>query len=198
MKLQTFSCIAAAFLAGPAAALAASQNPADLPTGRYALDKKHASVTAKVLHMGVSVYTMRFDTVDAGFTYDPAHPTDAKVTASVDATSMDVGAPYSRKFADEFLDAANHPAMTFVSTQITPLPDGKSATMTGDLTLRGVTHPETFTVTFVGVGHGLFGGTITGLSAVGAIKRSDFGSTFLLNLVGDEVTIDIEAEFDRK
>ena len=35
-------------------------------------------------------------------------------------------------------------------------------------------------------------------SAVTTIKRSDFGSTFLLNLVGDDVTIDVEAEFDRK
>jgi polyisoprenoid-binding protein YceI len=61
-----------------------------------------------------------------------------------------------------------------------------------------VTKPATFAVTFIGVGHGLFGGTITGFSAVTKIKRSDFGSTFLLNLVGDETEIDIEAEFDRK
>ncbi len=198
MNFRSLLCLAAVALAGPVAALAASQNPADLPAGVYALDKKHASVTAKVLHMGVSTYTMRFNTLDASFTYDPANPMDAKVKASVDATSMDVGAPYSRKFADEFLDATNHPAITFVSTAITPSPDGRTGTMTGDLTLHGVTHPETFNVTFVGVGHGLFGGTITGFSAVTTIKRSDFGSTFLLNLVGDDVTIDIEAEFDRK
>jgi polyisoprenoid-binding protein YceI len=190
--------VAIAVMAGPGGALAASQNPADLPGGAYAIDRKHASVTARVLHMGVSIYSMRFNTFDAGFTYDPAHPTDAKVKASVDATSMDVGAAYGRKFADEFLDAANFPKMTFVSSQITPSADGKTGTMTGDLTLRGVTRPETFNVTFVGVGHGLFGGTITGFSAVTTIKRSDFGSTFLLNLVGDETTIDIEAEFDRK
>ena len=198
MKFEFLPWLVAGALAGPVVAVAASQNPTDLPPGAYALDKKHASVTAKVLQMGVSMYTMRFNTLDAGFTYDPAHPADAKVKASVDATSMDVGAPYARKFADEFLDATNHPAITFVSTAITPSPDGRTGTMTGDLTLRGVTHPETFNVTFIGVGHGLFGGTITGFSAVTTIKRSDFGSTFLLNLVGDDVTIDVEAEFDRK
>ncbi len=198
MKPRTLVGTALAVLLGPVAAIAASQSPADLPAGVYSLDKKHASITAKVLHMGVSLYTSRFDTLDASFTYDPAHPADARVKASVEATSMDVNAPYGRKFADEFLDATNHPAITFVSTAITPSPDGRTGAMTGDLTLRGVTHPETFNVTFVGVGHGLFGGTITGFSAVTTIKRSDFGSTFLLNLVGDDVSIDIEAEFDRR
>lgn len=198
MNSRLALCLAASIALGPAATLAASPNPADLPAGAYTLDKKHAAVIAKVLHMGVSLYTLRFDTFDAGFTWDPSRPADARVKATVDATSLDVGAPYSRKFADEFLDASNFPAITFVSSQITPQPDGRTALMTGDLTLRGVTRPVTFNVTFVGVGKGLFGGTITGFSATTTIKRSDFGSTFLLNLVGDETTLDIEAEFDRK
>jgi len=182
----------------PTAAFAATQTAADLPAGAYALDKKHASVTARVLHMGVSYYAVRFDTFDASFTYDPANPSGAKVKASVDATSLDVGAPYGRRFADEFLDATKNPVVSFVSTQIVPAADGKTATMTGNLTLHGMTKPVTFNVTFVGVGHGLFGGTITGFSAVGTFKRSDFGSTFLLNLVGDDTEIEIDAEFDRK
>jgi polyisoprenoid-binding protein YceI len=196
MNLGAIICAGAVVL--PAIALAASQSPADLPAGSYVLDKKHASVTARVLHMGVSWYTVRFDSFDSGFAYDPADPSAAKVKASVDATSLDVGAPYGRRFADEFLDATRNPDVTFVSTQIVPAPDGKSGTMTGELTLHGVTRPVTFSVTFVGVGHGLFGGTITGFSAVTRIKRSDFGSTFLLNLVGDDTEIDVEAEFYRK
>lgn len=189
-------------LLGPAlvatAASAASTNPADLPGGRYVLDKKHASVIAKVMHLGVSLYTVRFDNFDGAFTYDPGHPTASKITASVDATSLDVGADYGRKFANEFLDATKNPRITFVSTAITPTADGRSATMAGDLTLRGVTRPASFQVTFDGVGRGLFGGTVTGFSAVGHIKRSDFGSGFLQNLVGDDVTLIIEAEFDKK
>ena len=177
---------------------AAAQTSADLPAGAYVLDKKHASVIAKVLHMGVSFYTVRFDTFDASFTYDPANPSAARVKASADATSLDVGAPYARRFADEFLDATKNPTAGFVSTQIVPAADGRTGTMTGNLTLHGVTRPVTFNVTFIGVGHGLFGGTITGFSAVTRFKRSDFGSTFLLNLVGDDTEIDIDAEFDRK
>ena len=189
---------AAVALVLPTVALAEAQISADLPSGNYVLDKKHASVIAKVLHMGVSYYTVRFDTFDASFAYDPANPTAARVKATLDATSLDVGAAYGRRFADEFLDATKNPVVSFVSTQIVPSPDGRTGTMIGNLTLHGVTKPVTFNVTFVGVGHGLFGGTITGFSATTRIKRSDFGSTFLLNLVGDDTEIDIDAEFDRK
>ena len=192
------AAVAAFALIVPVVASAASQNPADLPAGRYALDKKHASVTAKVMHLGVSLYTMRFDTFDGSFTYDPAHPEAAQVQASVDATSLDVGAGYSPQFADQFLDAGRFPVVTFVSNQIRPAAEGRTGAMTGDLTLHGVTRPVTFDVTFDGVGHGLLGGTVTGFTASTKIKRSDFGSTALRNWVGDDVTIIIEAEFDRK
>ena len=184
-------------LVAPGAALAASQNVADLPKGGYVLDKKHASIIAKVTHLGVSLYTVRFDSFEAAFSYDPAHPEAAQVTASVDTNSFDVGADYSRRFAEEFLAAGKFPTMTFASTQIIQGVGGHG-TMTGDLTLRGVTKPVTFDVTFDGVGRGLFGGTVTGFSAVTHIKRSDFGSNFLQNLVGDDVKIEIEAEFARK
>jgi polyisoprenoid-binding protein YceI len=196
MNLRPIICALAVVL--PVIARATTQTSADLPAGGYALDKKHSSVAAKVLHMGVSFYTVRFDTFDASFTFDPANPAGAKVKASVDATSLDVGAPYGRRFADEFLDATKNPLASFVSTQIVPAADGRTGIMTGNLTLHGVTRPVIFNVAFVGVGRGLFGGTITGFSAVGRIKRSDFGSTFLSNLVADDTEIDIDAEFDRR
>jgi polyisoprenoid-binding protein YceI len=182
----------------PGAVAAPSRNPADLPAGNYALDNRHASVTAKVMHLGVSLYTMRFNTFEGSFTYDPAHPQTAQVRATVDATSLDAGASYSRKFADQFLDAARFPTVTFVSNQIVPGPDGRSGTMSGDLTLRGVTRPVTFDVAFDGVGKSLLFGTVTGFSATTRIKRSDFGSSELRAFVGDDVTITIEAEFDKK
>ncbi len=197
MRTHRFLAAMLGFALAATAASAASTNPADLPGGRYVLDKKHASVTAKVMHLGVSLYTVRFDQIEGSFTFDPARPSDARVSASVEATSLDVGADYGRKFADEFLDATHFPKITFVSRQIAPNPDGRTAMMSGDLTMRGVTRPVSFQVTFDGVGRGLFGGTITGFSAVGHIKRSEFGSGFLQNLVGDDVTLIIEAEFDK-
>jgi len=186
-------------LALPACAIAAvSSNPTDLPAGRWVLDGRHASLVAKVRHLGVSNYTLRFDKFDASFTYDPSHPEATTLAASIDTTSLDVGADYSRKFADQFLDATKFPKATFVSTAMTPDPDGQTGTMTGDLTLRGVTRPATLKVTFDGVGRSFPFGTVAGFSATGSLKRSDFGSRSLLSYVGDDVSLEIEGEFDHK
>ena len=201
MPLRRSAVIATLALVVPLTASAASQNVADLASGRYVLDPHHSSVVARVLHMGVSLYTLRFDTVNATLTYDAAHPEAARLEASVDPASLDVGAEYSRDFAEQFLSASKFPKATFVATQIQPGPEGQGS-MTGDLTLMGVTKPVTFAVTFVGTGHEPvplpFGQSAAGFTAVGKIKRSDFGSTYLNNLIGDEVTLEIDAEFDRK
>jgi polyisoprenoid-binding protein YceI len=89
----------------PAAAAPASI--ADLQGGHYVLDPRHASVIARVSHMGVSLYTVRFDTLDGSFEYDPGHPERTHVQASVDPASLDVG--YSTDFAKEFLSADRFP-----------------------------------------------------------------------------------------
>lgn len=189
-------------LATPFAGAAAPGNVAELQGGHYVLDPHHASLIARVSHMGVSLYTVRFDVLDASFDYDPAHPERTRVTASVDPGSLDVNADYSKTFAEEFLHASKFPKATFVSTSIQP-GAGASGAMTGNLTLMGVTKPVTFNVTLVGAGHEVqptppFGRQAAGFEATATIRRSDYGSTFLNNLVGDEVTLQIEAEFAKK
>ncbi len=174
----------------------------DIPGGHYALDKRHSSLIARVSHMGVSLYTLRFDTLDASFDYDPARPEATRLTASVDPASLDVNADYGRQFAEQFLSASKFPTATFVSTGATRGPTAGQGTITGNLTLMGVTRPVTFNVTLVGAGHEPLplplGQRAVGFEATTTIKRSDFGSTYLNNLVGDDVTLQIEAEFDRK
>ncbi|HEY3797890.1 MAG TPA: YceI family protein [Caulobacteraceae bacterium] len=192
-------CLALA-LATPAAAAPSSQ-VSDIAAGHYVLDPRHGSVMAKVLHMGVSIYTVRFDVYDASFDWDPAHPEATRLSASVDPASLDVGADYSKEFAEEFLSVSKFPKATFVATTLQDQGGGKG-TMTGDLTLMGVTKPVTFQVSFVGTGHEPlplpFGVRAAGFSATTTFKRSDYGSTYLNNLVGDDITLDIEAEFDKK
>ena len=191
-------CLALLVLAAPIAVAAPSLNPIDAPAGHYELDPRHGSVTARVRHMGLSHYTMRFDRVSAGYDYDPVHPEAAKIMVAIDAGSLDVGdAGISKKFAGEFLDADKNPQITFNSTAITDSGDGHGA-MTGDLTFRGVTKPITLAVTYNGTSAELIGGRRMGFSATGAFKRSDFGSTAWRGPVGDDIDLAIEAEFVRK
>jgi polyisoprenoid-binding protein YceI len=196
--ITVFAALLTAF-AAQAEPRPASADPATAPAGHYALDKAHASLTARVSHMGLSTYTMRFDDLDAQYDYDPAHPEASKVQVTVNAASLDVGKPsLDRDFARSFLDAANYPTITFTSTAIHR--DGVQGTMTGDLTLRGVTRPVTLDVTFNGGGPGFLGlgGYRMGFSATGDIKRSDFGSKQWLGVVGDNVHLVIEVEFEHK
>jgi polyisoprenoid-binding protein YceI len=189
----------------------ASRDPAKAPAGVYELDKSHASLTMTLSHMGMSHYTMRFDSFDAHYDYDPANPEAAHVEVNIDADSLDVGEPkLSQRFAREFLDAAHAPKITFVSTSIrrTPAAIAESGgagieapvtgLVTGDLTFRGVTLPVTLQVVFNGTGPGLMGGHRMGFSASGELKRSDFGSHDWAGVVGDDVHLAIEVEFQRK
>jgi polyisoprenoid-binding protein YceI len=173
-------------------------DPAKMPAGHYVSDPKHTFLTMKVHHMGLTYPTMRMGKVDAEYDFDPAKPDAAKVTATIDANSLDyAGDPaISTQFAKEFLDAPNHATIKFVSTSIKRAA-GNKGTMTGDLTLRGVTKPVTLDVTYDGFLPAM--GGRTGFSATGRVKRSDFGPNAMpANILGDEVQITIEMEFSKK
>ena len=184
----------ALLIAGPAAAL--TRDRVQMPAGTYVLDKKHAVLLARVRHMGLSSYTMRFTITDARLAYDPKDPAATKVEATVDVNSLDTGDPqYGPQFAKQFLDGEHYPTATFVSTGFRPL-DDTSGLMRGDLTLRGVTKPVELTVVFDGYTATAIAGHRAGFSASGRIDRTVFGSKFLSpDIVADDVDLTIEVEF---
>lgn len=187
--------MAALLVTGPALAAPAT-DPAKMPAGTYVLEKTHASLLARVRHMGLTSYTMRFNRFDAAYDWDPKAPEAAKLTVSIDMTSLDVGdAKISRNFAEDFLDAKKNPKATFVSTAI--VRDGERGRVTGDLTFHGVTRPVTLDVIFRGYESGLLGAR-AGFSATGAFKRSDFGSDKMSMFAADDIELIIEVEFTRK
>ncbi len=201
-----YGALAVALLTAPAALAApgvSSTKPADLPAGHYVLDKTHASVVAKIKHMGFSNYQFRFTKVDASFDYDPKAPEAAKISVTIDPASVDTatgadafGLKFNKELAgDGWLEANKFPTATFVSTKVEPA-TGK---VYGDFTLHGVTKPIVLDVTFNGVGSGFVPGSVkTGFSASTTIKRSEFGVTKYVPLVGDDVQLNIEVEFDKK
>jgi len=170
------------------------------------LDKTHASVVAKIKHMGFSNYQFRFTKVDASFDYDPKAPEAAQIKVTIDPGSVDTatgadefGLKFNKELAgDGWLEANKFPTATFVSTKVEP-GAGQSGKVYGDLTLHGVTKPVVLDVTFNGVGSGFIPLSVkTGFSAVTTIKRSEFGISKYVPLVGDDVQLNIEVEFDKK
>jgi polyisoprenoid-binding protein YceI len=194
------------------AATAAAQPPTDAPAGTYKMDRDHTSVNFRLSHIGFSRYTARFTKMDGTLVFDPANPTAQSVTATIDATSLQTNYTDSAKLdfdsmlEKDFLDTKNHPTITFKSTKI-DVTGPKTARVTGDLTLRGVTKPVVLETTWNG-GYKPNAmdpnGARIGFSAHGTFKRSDFGMTAGLPApgttmgVGDDVEVMIETEFTMK
>ncbi len=195
---------ALAFLAIAAAPVAAQGAPIDAPAGEYVLDKTHASVTWRVKHLGMSNYTARFATFDSVLVLDPKNPTKSTVSVTIDPRSVKTDFPFPEKedfdkvIAEKFLLAGEHPTITFQSSGLKAT-GPKTGKLTGNLTLMGVTKPVTLDVTLNGaMTHPFRKIPVIGFSATGNFKRSDFGSAVLQGPVGDEIQLQIEAEFFKK
>lgn len=189
----------------------AEESPApaasDAPAGHYTLDKAHASLVFRVDHLGFSNYTGAFKRFDAALDFDPANPETMRVEATIDPSSLDLGAPpegfLAALLGPEWFDAGAFPEMTFTSTAVA-LTGPDRARITGDFTLRGVTKPVTLDVVFNGgyAGYPPYDPQARiGFSVHGTLKRSDFGIAFGIPEEGstlgvsDEVDFMIEAEF---
>lgn len=185
-------------LAAPSVAEPTSNDPAKAPAGAYALDARHAGLIVKIAHLGgFSRYTMRFNALSGGFSYDPANWQATKVTVSIDPNSIDSEIPSFNKEIAGFFEPVKYPAILFVSTSA--IGSGGKGTVTGDLSFHGVTKPVTLDVTFNGVGPGMLGaGTRMGFTGTGHIKRSDFGVNNVRQFAGDDIDLSFEIEFVKK
>ena len=191
--------LAFSLLAGGAvvAQSAMTRVPAEVQAGAYKLDSSHGKITWSVDHLGFSKYYGQFVNVSAELTLDPANPAASTLTATIPLTDVapnDDGLKRHLQTAD-FFDTANHPVATFRSTRIVVDPsDPDEATVHGELTLRGVTRPVTMEVDFNQAGP-TRGGYKAGFDGEATIRRSDFGITYALPGVSDEVELHIEGEF---
>jgi polyisoprenoid-binding protein YceI len=195
-----------ALSAAPLSKTAPPPSVEGLPAGAYVLDPAHSTLLFKVSHLGFSNFTMWFDTFAADLQLDPANPGAARLSATVDPSSLRVPAPpagfLEHLLGEQFIDAATFSAITYRSTNIVTKGKNK-ADIIGDLTLHGVTKPVTLTATFNGgyVGHVYEPQARIGFSANGTFKRSDFGIGYGVPAPGsgmgtsDEVQVVIEAEF---
>ncbi|MCY9663311.1 YceI family protein [Paenibacillus chondroitinus] len=168
---------------------------------KWAVDASHSSIDFSVRHMMIAKVKGTFHSFEAQIEADATDLSSANIHFQVDISSIDTrntDRDAHLRSAD-FFDSEKHPAMTFQSTQVTKTGDGEYA-LTGDLTIRGVTKSETFEVTFEGTGKDPWGNEKAGFSAVGSIKRADYGLTYNAALetggvlIGDEVKISIEIE----
>lgn len=182
------------------ASLFLSTAPAFAAVETYKLENPHTQVTFAVNHLGFSNSIGKFTDYNGDMTFDRDHPENSSVTVTIKTDSLDMGnATWEEHVeSDKLLDAAKYPEMTFKSTKI-DVTGEKTARITGDLSLHGVTKPVMLDVVMNGVGQHPFGlGYFAGFSATGTIKRSEFGMGYGIPNVADDVILRIEVEAVRQ
>lgn len=170
---------------------AASAEPA-----AYIFDKSHAHITFAVSHLGFSTTHGEFRDFDGTLTLDEADPAASSVAVTIQTGSIDSAweARDEHLRGPDFFDVANHPAMTFKSTAIEVTGDN-TAKMTGDLTLLGVTKAITLDVALNQLGEHPFSKKMhAGFTATGSIDRAEYGMTYGVPAVGQNVAIRIDIE----
>ena len=167
------------------------------------IDPVHSLAEFKVKHMMISNVKGQFTDVKGTLVLDEADPTKSRVEAIIDAASINTREAQRDghlKSAD-FFHVEKFPTLTFKSTKIARKGDGELA-VDGELTIRDVTRKVVFHVEGpTSAAKDPWGNTRIGLSGSTKINRKDFGlnwNTVLETggiLVGDEVTITLEAQF---
>jgi polyisoprenoid-binding protein YceI len=164
---------------------------------QYTFDPNHTQVQFVWNHFGFSNLTGQFGKVEGTVDFDAADPTKASVSATIQIASVDSNIKKldGELVGADYFDAAKFPTATFKSTSVTKGSTPDHLTVAGDLTLHGVTKPVTLDVTVVKVGdHPMKKAPAAGFAATTTIKRSDFGITKYVPMVGDEVKINIVSE----
>ena len=183
-------------------ALAEAPVAARPPAGRYVADVNHSSLLWRIKHLALAWYTGRFRQFSIDLDFDPDRPENNRVRAVVGLASVRTEYTGSDKDWDQelsesahFLDSGTAPQATFVSTVVRPTGEHR-ADVDGELTFRGLSRPVTLHATYNGaMTDHPSGRAMVGFSAVGVIRRSEFGLTFALGpRMPDEVQIIIEAE----
>lgn len=176
-----------------AALFAAGAAHADPVT--YVLDPAHTQVAFSIDRFGFNRVLGQFDQVEGELILDEANPANSSVRAVVQIASIDAGNATREEHlrGERWLNAAQFPTMEFRSTSVRLVSETR-AEVTGNLTLLGRTHPLTLDVTLNRIADAPNNQRRTaGFSATGELSRAGWGSTTAANLIGDAVSIQIEA-----
>jgi len=168
----------------------------------WQIDPAHTNVSFSVRHMMISNVRGEFTKVSGTVEGDEKTPTQAVITATIDAASIDTREAKrdAHLKSPDFLDVAKYPTITFKSKKIEPAGAGQFK-VTGDLTLHGVTREVVLDVSDVTQPvKDPMGKSRAGARATTKIDRKDFGINWSKAMdggglvVGDEVAISIDVE----
>ncbi len=179
-----------------ALALALAPALASAQATTWNVDGSHTRAGFSVKHLVISDVKGEFGKLSGKAQVDEADLSKSSIEVTIEAGSIntrDEKRDNHLKAAD-FFDVAKFPTLAFKSTKVVAGKDG-AITVTGDLTMRGVTKPVTLEGAITNAITDPQGNSRRGVSVTGKLNRKDFGVSYgPAAIVGDEVKLDIQAE----
>ena len=164
------------------------------------IDRSHSDVAFQVRHL-LSKVRGRFTEFGGTIEFDEANPQRSRVDVTIQAASIDTAEPDRDKHlrSADFFDVEKYPALTFVSTSVTPRA-ANTYDVDGNLTIHGVTQRVVLPATYLGDATDPWGNTKVVFEAELTLNRKDFGLTWNAALetggflVGDEVKVSLSIQ----
>lgn len=161
----------------------------------YSVDPAHTYVMFRVKHLNTGYSYGGFNNVSGRFVYDKTSPENFSLEIKVKAFDVDSFDAKRDKHlrSPDFLSAEEHPEISFKSTSVKAV-DPDNLVVTGDLTLLGKTRQISVHLKQTGFGKDPWGKFRRGFETTFSIKRSDFGMTYMLSGISDEVQLTVSFE----
>ena len=195
-RVVLVSLLAGATVAGLSAFSPADPQSADTQatktqtTETYKVDPVHTTAIFRIKHLGVTYFYGRFNETTGSFTLNTENPSEMFFDVQIKTESVDTNATGRNNHlkSPDFFNAKQFPTISFKSKSVQSSGEN-TYTVSGDLTLHGVTKPITVQMEFVGQGDKGPRGYRAGFDVTFSIKRSDYGMNYMQGMLGDEVTI---------
>ncbi|WP_342319566.1 YceI family protein [Corynebacterium mayonis] len=166
--------------------------------GTWVIDPAHTNIGFTARHAMVTKVRGKFEEFDAKVIVDAEDPSKSHASAVIKTGSVNTNNADrdGHVRGADFFAVDEFPEMTFESTGFSV--EGTSGTVSGDLTIKGVTKPVTLDVEIFGVDEDPFGATRIGFEASTKINRKDFGIDFQAPmgsggvLISEQIVISID------
>ena len=165
----------------------------------FAIDKSHSEAVFQVRHL-ITKVRGRFTDFEGTIQFDEANPSASSVAFSIKATSIDTSEADRDKHlrSADFFDVEKYPTISFKSAKVSG--SGAQLSVTGSLTIHGVSKDVTLPVSYLGGAKDPWGNQRAGFETEVTINRKDYGLAWNAPLeaggflVGDEVKVNLSIQ----
>jgi polyisoprenoid-binding protein YceI len=174
----------------------AGDDPSPL-AGAWEVDPTHSALEFVARYAMFTLVRGRFTSFSGTVVIDPPHPQATQIDVDIDASSVDTAMAVrdAHLLGADFFDVERHPKLSFRSRGATVLAAGRY-TVSGELTIRGITQPVRLVVDVLGRAPDVLGNPRLGLKATAKVQRAVWGITWNAPVLGGGVALAEEVDLE--